>query len=158
MTEEVKQQNDTKQPGEEGQEGESQEGEGSEQAHDALVQGFRNTILGETYEQESEAPEWQRLYETRENYLPRGVKLFVVCRDVFVMLCVIDTCNALVLHKDRTREHPSVAHNATVMYESFFHILSFMIGNSYRRKRCVQHVGDVARNVSTYALRTCPLP
>lgn len=37
-----------------------------------LMQGFRNTILGETYEQESEAPEWQRLYETRENY-PMGV-------------------------------------------------------------------------------------
>ena len=34
----------------------------------ALVQGFRNTILGETYEQESDAPEWQRLYETREIY------------------------------------------------------------------------------------------
>ncbi len=33
-----------------------------------LMQGFQNTILGETYEQESEAPEWQRLYETRENY------------------------------------------------------------------------------------------
>lgn len=37
-----------------------------------LMQGFRNTILGETYEQESEAPEWQRLYETRENY-PIGI-------------------------------------------------------------------------------------
>lgn len=33
-----------------------------------LMQGFQNTILGETYEQECEAPEWQRLYETRENY------------------------------------------------------------------------------------------
>lgn len=37
-----------------------------------LMQGFRNTILGETYEQESETPEWQRLYETREDY-PMGV-------------------------------------------------------------------------------------
>lgn len=34
----------------------------------SLIQGFQNTILGETYEQESEAPEWQRLYETRETY------------------------------------------------------------------------------------------
>ena len=33
-----------------------------------LMQGFQNTILGETYEQESDAPEWQRLYETREHY------------------------------------------------------------------------------------------
>lgn len=41
-----------------------------------LMQGFQNTILGETYEQESEAPEWQRLYESREEYpvgtVPRG--------------------------------------------------------------------------------------
>lgn len=34
-----------------------------------LMQGFQNTILGETYEQESEAPEWQRLYQTREDYV-----------------------------------------------------------------------------------------
>lgn len=33
-----------------------------------LMQGFQNTILGETYEQESEAPEWQRLYQMREDY------------------------------------------------------------------------------------------
>ena len=32
------------------------------------MQGFQNTILGETYEAESDAPEWQRLYETRETY------------------------------------------------------------------------------------------
>lgn len=34
----------------------------------SLIQGFQNTILGETYEQESEAPEWQRLYQAREDY------------------------------------------------------------------------------------------
>lgn len=34
----------------------------------SLTQGFRNTILGETYEAESDAPEWQRLYEKRETY------------------------------------------------------------------------------------------
>lgn len=33
-----------------------------------LMQGFQNTILGETYEAESDAPEWQRLYEKRETY------------------------------------------------------------------------------------------
>lgn len=33
-----------------------------------LMQGFQNTILGETYEQESDAPEWQRIYEQREDY------------------------------------------------------------------------------------------
>ena len=41
------------------------------QKNHTLMQGFQNTILGETYEQESEAPEWQRLYETRETY-PMG--------------------------------------------------------------------------------------
>lgn len=35
----------------------------------SLTQGFRNTILGETYEAESDAPEWQRLYEKRETYI-----------------------------------------------------------------------------------------
>lgn len=34
----------------------------------SLTQGFHNTILGETYEAESDAPEWQRLYEKRETY------------------------------------------------------------------------------------------
>ena len=42
----------------------------------SLIQGFQNTILGETFEQESDAPEWQRLYETRETYpigtIPNG--------------------------------------------------------------------------------------
>ncbi len=33
-----------------------------------LMQGFQNTILGETYEQESEAPEWQCIYQSREEY------------------------------------------------------------------------------------------
>lgn len=33
-----------------------------------LMQGFQNTILGETYEEETDAPEWQRIYETREDY------------------------------------------------------------------------------------------
>lgn len=34
----------------------------------SLMQGFQNTILGETFEVESDAPEWQRLYEARETY------------------------------------------------------------------------------------------
>lgn len=33
-----------------------------------LAQGFYNTILGETFEAENDAPEWQRLYEQRETY------------------------------------------------------------------------------------------
>jgi len=33
-----------------------------------LMKGFVNTVLGEPYEESSEAPEWQRIYERRENY------------------------------------------------------------------------------------------
>lgn len=33
-----------------------------------LMKGFVNTVLGEPYEEASEAPEWQRLYERRETY------------------------------------------------------------------------------------------
>ena len=31
-----------------------------------LMKGFINTVLGEPYEESSEAPEWQRLYERRQ--------------------------------------------------------------------------------------------
>ena len=41
-----------------------------------LMKGFVNTVLGEPYEEASEAPEWQRIYERRETYrqgiVPRG--------------------------------------------------------------------------------------
>jgi phage terminase large subunit GpA-like protein len=33
-----------------------------------LIKGFVNTVLGLPYEEEAEAPEWQRLYERRESY------------------------------------------------------------------------------------------
>jgi phage terminase large subunit GpA-like protein len=33
-----------------------------------LMKGFVNTVLGLPYEEEAEAPEWQRLYERRESY------------------------------------------------------------------------------------------
>jgi phage terminase large subunit GpA-like protein len=33
-----------------------------------LMKGFVNTVLGEPYEESSEAPEWQRIYERREKY------------------------------------------------------------------------------------------
>ena len=31
-----------------------------------LMKGFVNTVLGLPFEEEAEAPEWQRLYERRE--------------------------------------------------------------------------------------------
>lgn len=41
-----------------------------------LMKGFVNTVLGEPYEESSEAPEWQRIYERRDVYaqgvVPRG--------------------------------------------------------------------------------------
>ena len=41
-----------------------------EQARKApdLMKGFVNTVLGLPFEEEAEAPEWQRLYERRESY------------------------------------------------------------------------------------------
>ena len=33
-----------------------------------LMKGFTNTVLGEPYEESSEAPQWQRLYERRQSY------------------------------------------------------------------------------------------
>jgi phage terminase large subunit GpA-like protein len=33
-----------------------------------LMKGFTNTVLGEPYEESSEAPQWQRLYERRQTY------------------------------------------------------------------------------------------
>ncbi|NRP14993.1 phage terminase large subunit family protein [Marinobacterium sp. xm-a-152] len=33
-----------------------------------LMKGFVNTVLGEPFEEEFEAPEWERLYERRESY------------------------------------------------------------------------------------------
>lgn len=46
----------------------------SEAANDnpELMKGFVNTVLGESFEEEFEAPEWERLYERREHY-PQGM-------------------------------------------------------------------------------------
>ena len=40
----------------------------SAQQNPDLMKGFVNTVLGESYEEEFEAPEWERLYERRESY------------------------------------------------------------------------------------------
>ncbi len=42
------------------------------QEHPELMKGVVNTVLGEAYEDEYDAPEWERLYERREKY-PIGV-------------------------------------------------------------------------------------
>lgn len=38
------------------------------QGSDAAIKSFKNTELGETYVESGEAPEWQRLYDRREDY------------------------------------------------------------------------------------------
>jgi phage terminase large subunit GpA-like protein len=38
------------------------------QKNPALLQVFANTVLGETWAQQGDAPEWQRLYDRREDY------------------------------------------------------------------------------------------
>ena len=46
------------------------------QKNPALLQVFVNTVLGETWALQGEAPEWQRLYDRREDYrigtVPKG--------------------------------------------------------------------------------------
>lgn len=46
------------------------------------LRGFVNTVLGESWQDRGDAPEWRRLYERRENYemgkVPRGVG-FLTC-------------------------------------------------------------------------------
>lgn len=46
------------------------------QGSDAAIKSFKNTDLGETYFESGEAPEWQRLYDRREDYricnVPQG--------------------------------------------------------------------------------------
>jgi phage terminase large subunit GpA-like protein len=56
------------------------------QANPELMKGFVNTVLGEPYEEEYEAPEWKRLYERRETYamgvVPEGGLFLTAGADV----------------------------------------------------------------------------
>jgi phage terminase large subunit GpA-like protein len=51
-----------------------------------LLQVFINTVLGETWALQGEAPEWQRLYDRREDYrigtVPKGVLFLTAGVDV----------------------------------------------------------------------------
>ena len=55
-----------------------------------LMKGFINTVLGEAYEDEFEAPEWERLYERRDNY-----KMGIVPKDGLFLTAGVD------IQKDR---------------------------------------------------------
>ncbi|MEM0935190.1 MAG: phage terminase large subunit family protein [Pseudomonadota bacterium] len=43
------------------------------QGSDEAIKAFRNTILGETWVETGEAPDWQRLYDQRERWKPSNV-------------------------------------------------------------------------------------
>ncbi len=56
------------------------------QGNDAALKTLKNTILGETWQEKGEAPDWQRLYDRREAWQPgtalRGVLVLVAGADV----------------------------------------------------------------------------
>ncbi len=56
------------------------------QGSDAAIKSFKNTELGETYVETGEAPDWQRLYERREDYkighVPAGGMFITAGADV----------------------------------------------------------------------------
>lgn len=53
---------------------------------DALLKAFKNTVLGETWEERGEAPDWQKLYERREPWkmgtVPAGALVLTMGVDV----------------------------------------------------------------------------
>ena len=58
----------------------------SAQGKDAELKTFKNTILGQTWQERGEAPDWHRLYERREDWslgtVPAGVLLLTAGADV----------------------------------------------------------------------------
>lgn len=55
------------------------------QGNTALLKAFVNTVLGETWKEKGEAPDWKRLYERREGY-----QLGVVPRGGLILTCGAD--------------------------------------------------------------------
>ncbi|GIX11631.1 phage terminase large subunit family protein [Elioraea sp.] len=45
------------------------------QGDDRAIKTFRNTVLGETWQEAGEAPDWQRLYDRREHWPPGTVPM-----------------------------------------------------------------------------------
>lgn len=58
----------------------------SAKGKDAQLKAFRNTVLGETWEERGEAPDWQKLYERREPWkmgtVPAGALVLTMGVDV----------------------------------------------------------------------------
>jgi phage terminase large subunit GpA-like protein len=56
------------------------------QGNDASMKTLKNTILGETWQEKGEAPDWQRIYERRESWqlgqVPEGVLVLTAGADV----------------------------------------------------------------------------
>lgn len=56
------------------------------QGNDAALKTLKNTVLGETWQERGEAPDWQRLYERREDFslgqVPEGALMLTAGADV----------------------------------------------------------------------------
>jgi len=56
------------------------------QGNDAALKTLKNTVLGETWQEKGEAPDWERLYERREDWnlgqVPEGVLVLTAGADV----------------------------------------------------------------------------
>ena len=56
------------------------------QGNDAALKTLKNTVLGESWQERGEAPDWQRLYERREPWqlgqVPEGVLVLTAGADV----------------------------------------------------------------------------
>lgn len=56
------------------------------QGNDSKIKTFRNTILGETWQENGEAPDWQRLYDRRSDWMlgtvPEGALVLTAGADV----------------------------------------------------------------------------
>ena len=56
------------------------------QGKEAMLKAFKNTVLGESWEEKGEAPDWQKLYERRESWklgnVPPGVLVLTAGADV----------------------------------------------------------------------------
>jgi len=73
------------------------------------LKAFVNTVLGETWKEKSDAPDWNRLYERREKY-----KLDIVPRGAAFLTCGVDVqkdrLEAEVIAWGRRKENWSITH------------------------------------------------
>ena len=64
------------------------------QGNEASLKAFKNTVLGETWQEKGEAPEWKRIAERKEEY-----RLGTVSRDILLLTAGVD------VQRDRIEAH-----------------------------------------------------